>query len=164
MSINFDTLPKDKPAGGEYPLPKEGFRKAKITVQEMKTPLDTTKKDYLNLTLELSDGKVWDKIFDSEAPVLLHKIYRLALACKLPIAGSLTLPDIGKLLVGKEVVVDIKHDIYTNRQGVEVPTAGVDIFSNDIYYPIEAFNELTGAIPDPANGEDIPTLTTNRSY
>lgn len=146
MAINFSALPTDNP----YSAPEPGFYKGKIVKTEMKQPKDVSKKQYLAVTYDLTDkngksaGKLFDNIFDSDTPALQYKLGRLALACKLPMTGVLELKDLGKIIVNKEVVLELEHD----KEG----RAQVALFKNEVFYPIEKFAELVGLAVD----EELP--------
>ena len=138
--INFDNIPKDKPAG--YSLPEEGFHKATIAKAEIKISNNGNK--YIQTQLKTDDGAiVFDNILDSDAPALQWKIGRLVTACKLPLVGELSLEDLAKVILNKRIVIDVKH-VENEWQGKVTTKAEVDIFSNDIFYPIEEYDALVG--------------------
>ena len=151
MAIHFDALPKEKPEDMGGGLPREGFHKVKITKAE--TTISKAVNKYLKLFLKTADGPVvFDNIFDSDAPALQYKLGRLVIACKLPLTGELSLEDLSKVLMNKELVADIKH-IENEYQGKVTTKAEVDIFSNDIFYPIEDYASL---VADTVPTEELP--------
>lgn len=156
MAINFDKIPTDKPTGFE--LPAEGYHKATITKAEITT--SAKGNEYMQVTLKLDSGQlVWDNIMDTNAPAIQYKLGRFIQACGIPLVGELSFQDLASLVVDKEVVVDIKvkMDEYTDKQGnkVEKEKAEVDMFENDIYYPISAYASLVGEQPEPSNDDNI---------
>lgn len=141
--INFDSIPKEKPAG--FKVPEPGFHK--VTIAKVTEEVSKAGNDYLQLQLKTEDGAiVFDNIVDSTAPALQWKLGRLVTACKLPLSGELTLSDLGKVILNKEIVADIKviEDDYKKDGSMK---AEVDIFTNDIFYPIEEYADLVGAEP-----------------
>ena len=151
--INFDNIPKEKPAG--FSLPTPGFHKATIVKETLKT--SNNGNQYLELQLKLDSGSmVFDKIMDSDAPALQWKLGRLVMACKLPLAGELTLSDLGKVIHNKRLVIDVKHT-ENEWNGKTTTKAEVEIFANDIFYPIEEYEMLVGDAA--ATGEEVPPPT-----
>ena len=141
MAINFDSLPTTKPAGSMLPV---GFAKATITKAEMKTPKNPG-KDYLALTLDCvcadgTTGKLWDNLFDSDKSLSQYKLMRFITALRLNLIGDFELKDLCKVVTGKQLVVDIGIDEKGDR-----PRNTVEVFKNDIYYPINEWAALTGA-------------------
>ena len=156
MTINFDALPKERPEN-EYPLAPEGFHKATIN----KTTVKTSAKgnDYLEVQLKLDSGEtVFDIIMNSDKPALQYKIARFITACKIPLVGELSLADLGRVVLNKQVVVDIEHKTST-YQGKERTRAEVAMFKNDIYYQPEEYSALIGEAVT-----ESPAGTTTGSY
>lgn len=159
MAINFDSLPISKPVGSLLP---SGFAKATITKAEMKAPKNPG-KDYLNLTLDCvcangTKGKLWDILVDSDKSLAQYKLMRFITALKLNLVGDFELKDLCKIIVGKQLVVDIGIDEKGDR-----PRNVVEVFKNDIYYPINDWAALTGtgqAEPQPeisaTDADDVP--------
>lgn len=157
MAINFDGLPTKKPEGMGGGVPKPGFHKVKVTKQEMVVSKAGNK--YLKLYLKTEEGPmVFDNIFDSSAPALQYKLARLVTACKLPLTGELTLEDLGKVLMNREFVADIKI-VENTWDGKTEPKAEVDLFTNDIFYPLEDYPSLVNLndIPSEQVTSDEPT-------
>lgn len=149
MSINFDKLPTEKPEG--FALPPEGFTKVTITKPVIKTSKAGNK--YLDIQLKTPTGQIiWDKIMDSDTPALQYKLARFITACKLPLVGEITLEDLGRVVNGKEVVADIVHKENTWKDKTTTK-AEVEIFANDVYYPIEDYATL---VPD--SGQEAPPI------
>ena len=157
MAINFDALPKEKPTGS-LSVPTAGFHGVTIETAEIKTA--SSGNDYLELKLKLDSGEVvYDRVMESDKPALQYKLGRLLTACKIPLVGALTLKDLGTVIKGKKVVADItvKPDTYQREKGnADAMKAEVDIFSNDVFYPIEELAALTGnntpSTPPPTTG------------
>ena len=141
MAINFDGLPKEKPEGmGTSSVPEPGFHKVKITKAEVTKSKAGNK--YIKMFLKTEEGPmVFDNIFDSDAPALQYKLARLITACKLPLTGELTLEDLAKVLVNRDIVADIKI-VENTWNGETKPKAEVDLFSNDIFYPADEYSKL----------------------
>lgn len=139
--IQFDQLPTTNPGGG---VPKAGIYRATIDKAEMKAPKDPSKKDYLNITLKLKAkdgtpaGTVFDILTESEAPAILYKIGRFLRACGIPLQGAMELKDIAKLVLGKEIAVDIK--VGKDNNGND--RAEVDLFTREAYYMPGEFDEV----------------------
>lgn len=148
MAINFDKLPTENP----YALPPIGIYKAKVTKAEMKTG---PKGPYLNLTLALSDGKgrrygnLFDMVSESGHQVVQYKLGRLVSALKLNLHGMCELRDLAKIIVGREMCVDVTHQP-DNRDETQMQ-AKVRVFATEIYWPIEQYEEL--AVMNEDNGE-----------
>lgn len=146
MGINFDALPQSNDS-----KPTPGFYRAKVIKATMATPKDETRPDYLRLECELSTydrkpkGKLFDNLFESEAPALQFKLGRLNAAAGLNITGNVSLKDFGKVLVGKEYVVDTK--LSDDGKWLEV-----DLFGGQCYHPLSEFGALMGVVSD----EDVP--------
>lgn len=144
MAIYFDQLPKESP----FALPKPDVYKAKIVEAEMRKSKTTNadgseKPPYLNLKYQLTDhtgkncGAIYDILAESDSSVVQYKIGRFLTACGIPLVGAMELADIAKLVLNKEIAVDINHD--TKGQ---TPRAQVDIFTREAYYPVGQFEEI----------------------
>lgn len=138
MSINFNSLPTEKPAMGNI-IPK-GHYLAKIRKSEMKTPRDTSKPDYFSAECDITDiasgspmGKFWINLYESEAPLVRYQLSRFIQALNLPIQGDFDLKDLTKMVNGKELEVDIKPD--EPKDGKKAQRSIVDI-DNEIFYPV----------------------------
>lgn len=149
MAINFDQLPKERPEGNNaYALTAPGLHKASIESAEIKT--SKAGNPYLNVKYKVDDNTtMFDMIMDSDTPAIQYKLSRFVQALKLPLVGSLELEDLRRIIVGKELVIDVIHkpNKYTNASGEPVETikAEVDLFGRDIFYPIEQYAELVAA-------------------
>lgn len=139
--INFSAIPTANPGGG---VPKPGVYRATVEKAEMKEPKDASKKPYLNLTLKLRNkdesaaGTVFDILTESEAATVLYKIGRFLRACGIPLQGAMELKDIAKLVVGKEIAVDIKVE----KDNKDNDRAVVDVFSRECYYLPSEFDAV----------------------
>ena len=145
MAINFDQLPQDKPSG--FPLLDSGIYKAKIIAAEVKNKGAEGSKDYLALTYDLttpagvSKGKLWDNMFDSDKPTPRYKIQRFCTALRLNLTGNIEFKDLAKIVVGKELLVDVSTD-----EKSEPKRNQVDVFKADIYYHVSELAALTGVV------------------
>lgn len=139
MAINFDSLPKSNP----FALPEPDVYKAKIVEASMKQGKDASKPPYLNLKYQLTNhagkncGALFDIMAESDSSVVQYKIGRFVQACGIPLQGSMELADIAKLVMNKEIVIDVNHDKKSDQ-----PRAQVDIFTREGYYPIGQFEEI----------------------
>lgn len=139
MAINFNSLPTEKPALGVI-IPK-GTYLAKIVKAEMKQPKDETKDEYLNMELDITDiasntsmGKMWSILTTSEAPLPRYQLARIIKALNLPINGDFELKDLTKMIVNKEMKVDICPE--EKKDGTEPQRSVIDI-SAEIFYPVQ---------------------------
>jgi len=134
MGINFNELPND--AG--FKIPDEGTYKAKIKSAEMKQGKDTSKPPYLNLCFELTTkdgdpaGKLYDIIAESDHQIVQFKLRRFVEALKLPITGEFELVDLTKVIIGKELILDVAHD-----KKASPVRAQVDVFKGACYYSLD---------------------------
>lgn len=161
MAIHMDKLPTQKPEGqGNYALPEPGLHKATVKAFQMKSSKANPGTEYLEIQLKLESGPVvFDKLFESDAPALQYKLGRYISACKLPLVGELTLADLGRVTVGKELGVDIV--IKDNEwNGKVTQKAEVEIFAGDIYYTLEEYAAIKGT----AGGAAPATTTPSGSY
>ena len=160
MAINFDALPQEKPAGAIIP---KGQYKAIIEKAEMKQGKDASKPPYLNLLFALSDkesgapaGKLYDILSESESTYVMYKIGRFLKALSLNLGATFELKDLAKLVTGKELLVDVMVDEKT-----EPNRSIVDIFSGEIYYPINGAETPQTAIDDtPFTTDDVTPAPT----
>ena len=166
MAIAFDDLPTNKPTN----VIKKGSYYATIEVAEMRQPKDPTKPLYLNLLLALKDGsgksvgKIYDILTETDKPLLKYKLSRFIKALKLE--NTLTtfeLSDLCKIIKNKELIVDVIPEKQNNE---ETGRTVVDVFTNEIYYPIsEAKNIFKGTpadveVIDEDDAEDSPISDT----
>lgn len=136
MAISFDDLPNNKPNN----TIKKGSYYATIEIAEMKQPQNPTKPPYLNMLFALKDdsgksvGKIYDILTESDKPLLKYKLGRFIKALKLE--NTLTtfeLSDLCKIVKNKELIVDVTPEKQNNE---ETGRTVVDVFTNEIYYPI----------------------------
>ena len=140
MSINFNDLPKERP---NQPI-ATGFYVAEIIKAEMRNPSEKAKsqKSYLNLQMSLTDahgkkcGTLFDRIMDSDADCLRFKLKRFMVAIGAEGLNGCELTDLAKICAKKKVIIDVNQD----KQ--DPPRPQVDIFSNEIYYPIKDFDKV----------------------
>lgn len=167
MSINFDTLPQDNP----FALPTPGLYRATITEAKMvKGKTDPNKPPYLNLKLTLYDknnkncGSIYDIISESDSSVVQYKTGRFLRACGIPLTGSMELPDIAKIVPGKELVVDVNHSKPKANEDKDnfTPKAQIDVFSHEAYYLKNEFDEVY-ALLHPEDQEQADFLADNEA-
>lgn len=148
--INFDALPSDKPVS----LIPKGTYYATIEKAEMKQPKEVSKKPYLDLTLAIKDkdgksiGKIFEKISESDHELMRYKLKRFIEALNIPIKGTFELKDLCKIVVGKSFIVDITKE---EKEGYS-PKSIVDLFTNEIFYPMSEASNIFG-VPE-ENSED----------
>lgn len=140
MSINFNSLPTEKPSIGTI-IPK-GRYLAKIKKAEMKSPKKETKPDYFSAECDVTDiasgqsmGKFWINLFDSQAQLVQWQIHQFITALRLPIQGEFDLSDLTKMVNGKELEVDIMPE---ERNDNKEPQRSVVDISADCFYPVSA--------------------------
>lgn len=144
--INFDSLPKDKPNA----LPAKGRYFATIVAAEMKQPADQTKNPYLNLRLSLKNekganaGTIFDRLSESDKPLMQYKLQRFLRATDIEFSGSFTLKDIQKIVMNKELIVDVT---ISAQQGYP-DKAEIDLFTGDMYYKLSEAKDLFEGVSD----------------
>lgn len=172
--INFNTLPTQKPSNNTI-LPK-GHYDAKITDAKMKQPKDPGKPEYLSMMFEVHDpiskekvGDVFINLFESTAPLVLYQISRFIKALNLPITGDFELKDLSKMVVGKELEVDLMPE---EPQPGKTPQRTVLDISAECFYakgsnPAEGSNspEEDWEFPEPltAAPDNPPTTAAPQS-
>lgn len=138
MGINFDTLPTDRPSN----VPAKGLYFADIIKTEMKAPFDKNGPDELILSLKLttlkgeSGGFLNDKIKEKGADAVMYKTGRLIHAANLDLKGDIELKDLGKILVGTKVLVDVGSFKKADKE-----YATVNLFEHKCYYKVAELNE-----------------------
>lgn len=140
MAINFNSLPTEKPAMGTI-IPKGNYI-ATIRKAEMRKPKDESKPEYLNLEMDITDpvsnmsmGKFWAIITESDAPLPRYQLSRFITALHLPITGEFELKDLTKMVVNKQLRVDICPEERKDNQPPQ--RSVVDINAGQIFYPME---------------------------
>ena len=167
MAIRFDQLPQEKPGGA---VPEKGKYRIKIEKAAMQAPKTAAapgqpaKSNYLALTLALlakedgtpATGKIFDNITESDSDYVRYKVKRFIEALKIPVTTSIELKDIAKIVQGKELYADITVD-----EKATPPRGVVDIFSAEIFYPLdEAAADAPINAPDAADATPEATATT----
>ena len=157
--INFNELPKDKPGVGAI-IPKGNYI-ATIEKAEMRVGKNENNPPYLSLQLGIKDpasgtpmGKVWAILTESPKDFPRYQLRRFLEATKLDSLESFELKDLTKLVVGKEILVDIMPEERTD--GKEPQRSVVDV-SGDLFYPIEENFAAPTMSPE-------PTTFTEASY
>lgn len=173
MTLNFNELPKDKP----NQLPPPGKYYALIEKAIMKPPKirdGVQGPDYLQLTLAITDskGKMWGKVFDiisqSDHEVVRYKIGRLINALEIPITNVFELKDLTKIIVNKQIIVDIT--IKKDKEGQYPDKVEVDMFKDEIFYSISKADKIFGAtteipfIINASDAEDIEPVSDDENY
>lgn len=133
MAINMNSLPTEKPSMSSV-IPKGSYI-AKIVKAEMRTP-KSGKNDYFSAECDITDptsnmsmGKFWINLFESEANLPRYQLARFIKALKLNIQGEFELKDLTKMVNGKSLIVDICPDKDNERSMIDI--------SADCFYPLE---------------------------
>lgn len=153
--LNYNALPKDKPAGSGFTVVPDGNYIATIKTAVMKKGKDSG-NDYLEIQMQCisEDGKhsaiVYDKLFDSDKPLLQYKMKRFLDGIKVNLQGDFTLADLSKVIVGKRLVVVLK----TEENPGYSPRNAVNAFDDNVYMPLTQNNTPVPA--HPADNSDLP--------
>lgn len=157
MTINFNSLPTEKPSNG-FVIPK-GQYLATIVKAEMRQGKDLSKPPYLNLELDLTDtvsktsaGKIWAIITESEASLQRYQLARLIKALELPITGDFELKDLTKIIINKQMLVDVCPE--EKKDGTTPQRSIIDINAGEIFYSL---NEKKTPDSMEAIDADMPT-------
>ena len=164
MSINMNSLPDptQKPANGTI-IPK-GMYMAKIVKAEMKTPR-SGKADYFSAECNITDptsgasmGKFWINLYESEAPLVRYQLSRFIFATGLRISGEFELKDLTKMVIGRELMVDICPE---DRKDGSAPQRSVVDVSAECFYPI-SMSTMPSEEPDAVfrNAVSTPAVET----
>lgn len=138
--LNFDALPKDKPAGNSV---NPGRYNAVVFKSEMMKS-KTTGSEYLNVSFKIDGGGfVNENYFDSDKPFIQYKLGRLLKACNATLKGEGTLKDVAKVIQGKKVTIDV--EVNDRGYGTLDYSGG-----NEGIYPL-------GEIPATADGGEVET-------
>ena len=136
--INMDSLPNEKAFGTVIP---KGTYHARINKAIMKQGNDTSKPPYFTAECDITDiasgtsmGKFWINLFESEANLCRYQLRRFIEACGLNIKGEFELKDLTKMVVGREILVDIKPE---DRKDGGNPTKSVIDIDAQCFYPVE---------------------------
>lgn len=169
MAINFNSLPTEKPSNNT--ILAKGHYDAKITDAKMKQPKDPQKPEYLAMTFEVTDqiskaklGNVFINLFESNAPLVLYQLSRFIKALNLPITGDFELKDLSKMIVGKELEVDLMPE---EPQTGKTPQRTVLDISADCFYPKASNPEPEDwEFPEPitAPAQDATVAAPQSSY
>lgn len=156
MAINFNALPQEKPATS-FIIPK-GQYLGTIKKAEMKQPKDASKPEYLNLEIECVDpttstpaGKLWVILTESEAALARYQLARLIKALNLPITGEFELKDLTKIIVNKELMVDVTPE--DRKDGKPPQRSVLDVNAGEIFYP-------TNVMPSTTPVDTLPEIET----
>ena len=160
MAINMNSLPTEKPSMSSV-IPKGSYI-AKIVKSEMRSP-KSGKADYFSAECDITDpasnmsmGKFWINLFESEANLPRYQLARFIKALKLNIQGEFELKDLTKMVNGKSLIVDICPDKDNERSIIDITA--------DCFYPLEAKSEMDAVTEEinevftqPATAEPIPS-------
>lgn len=154
MAINFNNLPKDKPAGTGFPVVPDGHYIATVKTAVMKKST-TSDNTYLEIQLACisEDGKhsaiVFDKLFDSDKGLLQYKLGQFIRGIQVNLQGEFTLADLAKVIIGKRLIAVLK----TVENTGYAPRNEVNAYDDNIYLPLTLANAPT---THPADNSDLP--------
>ena len=160
MAINMNSLPTEKPSMSSV-IPKGSYI-AKIVKSEMRSP-KSGKADYFSAECDITDpasnmsmGKFWINLFESEANLPRYQLARFIKALKLNIQGEFELKDLTKMVNGKSLIIDICPDKDNERSVIDITA--------DCFYPLEDKSEMDAVTEEinevfsqPATTEPIPS-------
>ena len=149
MAINFDRIPTENP----FTLPEPGIYRARIAEAKMTPSKTPGKPPYIAVKYELLDkfGKklstVYDNIVESDHPAVLYKTGRLILALGLNLTGDVELKDLCKIIVGKELCMEITHEADNrNPDDRTKDRAKPKLFGSEVFWPIKDAARLIGDV------------------
>jgi hypothetical protein len=148
MALNFNDLPNEKPAGGNFPIIEDKYCIATIKSAEagVSTGANTSGQPVLKIQFDcvsfdgLTQIKIWDNFYESEKPLLRYKLRQFIIALGLHLAGTFELKDIAKIVVNKKLIIAIK----TEQNGSYPARNVVDAFDDSIFYPMSELANLKG--------------------
>lgn len=155
--LNFNALPTDKPSQNNV---ADGTFKATIFSAKMVVS-KTTGNEYLNVSFKLKDGGfVNENYFDSDKSFPQYAIGRLLRACNVDLNGTGTLKDIAKVIVNKEVIIDVvvndkgygSLDYSGNKEGI-YKVDEVEITDTDNTEPTELSADVADAVYDTSDDD-----------
>lgn len=159
MAINFNSLPTQKPA--QSTVLAKGRYHAVIKDAKMKQPNDPSKPEYLTMMMQISDpasksnmGNVFINLFESQAALPLYQISRFIQALKLPITGDFELKDLTKMVIGKELEIDLCPE---EKKDGSAPMRTVLDISAECFYPLGG-EQAPWEFPEPMT--DAPAITS----
>lgn len=140
--LNFDNLPKDRPGGS---VVEKGTYLATVKTAVMKK--SSAGNPYLEVQLNCTslDGScsttVFDKLFDSDKPLLQYKLAQFIRALQLNLRGNFELKDLAKIIIDKKCMVALKIEQSEGYADKNV----VDVFDNFVFSPVS-----------PTDNSDLP--------
>jgi hypothetical protein len=145
MTINFDQFPQKK---SDFPLIPRGQYQALVLDAEIKfSKAKISKPPYLSMTLKLFNkdgfpiGIIFDYITESKNDFARYKLKRFIEVIGFSLYREFSLKDIAKNAKGKTMLVDVTVD-----EKISPPRSCVDIFTGEIYYPLNTSTENNGTI------------------
>jgi hypothetical protein len=159
MALNFNDLPQDRPAGGQFPNITDKYCRAKVhsANASVSTGANTKGQDKLDIVFDCVsfDGtvttKIWDSFYESEKPLLRYKLRQFILALGLKLQGEFTMRDLAKIVPNKELILATKTEDNTKGGLKNV----VDAYDDGIFYPMSELANLKGE----ASEDGIPPFT-----
>jgi len=160
MAINFSNIPTTNP----FITPPPGIYKFTVTKAEMKAAKDTSKPQYLRMTLALTApdgrkvGNLFDNMYDSASPALIYKVGRFTRAIGLTLQGNVELKDLAKLVPNRSGVVEVEN-IPDNRypDDPDRKQAQVKLFGTECFWTLDELPQvIEGAPAQEAAPADAP--------
>ena len=146
--INYNSIPTKKPAIGTI-IPK-GQYICTIVKSEMKQGKNLNKPPYFSAECNVTDpasnmsmGKFWINLYESEAPLVRYQLGRFINALNLNIQGEFELKDLTKMVNGKSLLVDIKPEETKDNSAPQRSVIDIDA---ECFYPINTVDESPDAV------------------
>ena len=151
MSLNFDSLPKEKIGGSVLP---DG--KYNATIKDAKM-VNGKSGQYLQVVLSVASPEgsctIFDNFFDSDKPLPQYKVGQFLRSINCILQGSFELSDLPKIIINKKLIVALKSE---QNEGY-APRNVINAFDDEIYYPVP--NSVAAKRQDAAianDDEDCP--------
>lgn len=105
MAIHFDNLPTEKPEGATTRT--AGTFKARIVKAEIGKS-KTSGNEQLVVSFKTEKGEFVNEYYqEGDSPFAMFKLGQLLLACAVKLQGEGTLKDISKVIINKDVIIDV---------------------------------------------------------
>jgi len=142
MAIQFDNLPYSKPG-------KATTGRFQATITKVENTVSQAGNENLVVSFQTTEGDTIREWFqDLPAKFVQYKLQRLLTASKVKLTGQGTLKDVGKVVLGKTVMIDV---------GLNDKGYGVIDFSgnNEGLYPVDVPTELDAEVANAITDDDI---------
>lgn len=139
--MNFNNLATSKFNGkGNFKTPEAGVYHARVEKCEIKTA--KSGNEYLSVRMSMTDkglakcGSCFDMLMDSDKPFLQYKVRRFLEAIGVPVAGEMSLKDLGVIAEGCELTLWVQQEEWNGQTRV-VP----NLRDAEGYYPADKFKD-----------------------